>query len=172
MPTRAMTVRQITLVGFRDNVVLKLKMEEALKNNDQPIPKSITQMFCILLQVIRVFFLFHKFYIRTVLMIICFLLLGLNTVMIRSTYVRFIKNKGFLFSCCFYNLNCASFLGFQRVFIFLFMSRNWTLFSCQKFYFQTITFTKFRFLTYLSYICLSRHHVITKIGPITISLND
>lgn len=61
MPTRAMTVRQITLVGFRDNVVLKLKMEEALKNNDQPIPKSITQMFCILLQVIRVFFYFINF---------------------------------------------------------------------------------------------------------------
>lgn len=51
MPTRSLTVRQITLVGFRDNVVLKLKVEEALNNNDHPVPKSITQMFCILLQV-------------------------------------------------------------------------------------------------------------------------
>jgi len=51
IPTRGMTVRQITVVSFRDIVVLKSKIEEALNNNDQPVPKSIVQMFCILLQV-------------------------------------------------------------------------------------------------------------------------
>lgn len=50
IPTHGMTVRQMTIVAFRDNVVLKLKVEEALNMNDQPIPKSIKQMFCILLQ--------------------------------------------------------------------------------------------------------------------------
>ena len=46
-----MKVREVTLLAFRDTVLLKLKIEEALDINDHPIPKSIMQMFCILFQV-------------------------------------------------------------------------------------------------------------------------
>lgn len=51
IPTHGMTVKQMTVVSFRDIVVLKLKLDEALSANDQAVPKSIKQMFCILLQV-------------------------------------------------------------------------------------------------------------------------
>ncbi|XP_066927225.1 proline-rich protein 5-like [Clytia hemisphaerica] len=48
-----MKVREVTLLAFRDNVLLKLKIEEALNINDHSMPKSIMQMFCVLFQASR-----------------------------------------------------------------------------------------------------------------------
>ena len=61
IPTYGMTVKQMTVVSFRDGVLFKLKIDEALSANDQAVPKSIKQMFCILLQVWR-FMDWHSIY--------------------------------------------------------------------------------------------------------------
>ena len=51
IPTHGNSVKQITLLSFRNMVLLQLKIEEALSANDSSVPKSIKQMLCVLLQV-------------------------------------------------------------------------------------------------------------------------
>ena len=51
IPTHGNSVKQITLLSFRNMVLLQLKIDEALSANDSSVPKSIKQMLCVLLQV-------------------------------------------------------------------------------------------------------------------------
>lgn len=54
LPTQGMNVKQMTLLSFRDIVLLQLKVDEALSADDfGTVPKSIKQMFCVLLQAVR-----------------------------------------------------------------------------------------------------------------------
>ena len=51
IPTHGNSVKQITLLSFRNMVLLQLKIDDALSANDSSVPKSIKQMLCVLLQV-------------------------------------------------------------------------------------------------------------------------
>ena len=48
IPTHGLTVRQMTLLSFRDVFLLKTKIEEALNATDGNYPKGIRQMLLVL----------------------------------------------------------------------------------------------------------------------------
>lgn len=53
IPTHRLTVKQMTMLSFRDIVLLKVKVDEALSANESSVPKPVKQMFCVLLQAVH-----------------------------------------------------------------------------------------------------------------------
>ena len=51
--THEMTIKEMVMTSFRDNVILKLKVEEALHANESSLPIAIKQMFLVTLQVVK-----------------------------------------------------------------------------------------------------------------------
>jgi len=53
IPTHKHSVKHMTLMSYRNLVVLQLKVDEALSANEYSVPKSIKHMLCILLQAVH-----------------------------------------------------------------------------------------------------------------------